>query len=256
MISNLTFADVTRTYQSFLEKSGIDQDAMGNLLEFLGWEERQEEAFGQEVKIVLASADFSRELTTSVTWLNDFGVDIRCVRMQPYEHDGQVFIDVQTIIPIPEAADYQVRIREKKQRERESRQTSRDLTKYDVTIGGKQFASLNKRKMMYRLVAEVFASDGTPEQVKEALPLNKLIDFEGALDSEEIKGLLQKDDPGGVHPRFKRFFCEDDQIFHIQEKSYVLSNQWGQDTAEAAKSLARVFPHLNIDFRKSEASQS
>ena len=168
MISNLTFADVTRTYQSFLEKSGINQDAMGNLLEFLDWEEPQEEAFGQEVKIVLASADFSRELTTSVMWLNDFGVDIRCVRMQPYEHDGQVFIDVQTIIPIPEAADFQVRIREKKQRERESRQTSRDFTKYDVTIGGKQFPSLNKRKMMYRLVAEVFASGGTPEQVKEA----------------------------------------------------------------------------------------
>ena len=50
----------------------------------------------------------------------------------------------------------------------ESRQTSRDFTKYDVTIGGKQFPSLNKRKMMYRLVAEVFASGGTPEQVKEA----------------------------------------------------------------------------------------
>ncbi len=256
MISNLTFADVARTYESFLEKSGIEQDATGNLLEFLDWEEPQEEAFGQEVRIVLASADFSKELTTSVMWLNDFDVDIRCVRMQPYEHDGQVFIDVQTIIPIPEAADYQVRIREKKQKERESRQNPRDLTKYDVTVGGKQFRVLNKRKMLYRLVAEVFASGGTPEQVKEALPSNKLIDFEGTLDSEEIIALLQKDDPGGVYPRSKRFSCEDDQIFHIQDKSYVLSNQWGQDTAEAAKSLARVFPHLNIDFRKSEASQS
>ena len=256
MISNLTLADVTRTYQSFLENNGIEQDAMGSLIEFLDWEEPQEEAFGQEVKIVLASANFSKELTTSVMWLNDFGVDIRCVKMQPYEHDGQVFIDVQTIIPIPEAADYQIRIREKKQRERESRQTPRDLTKYDVTVGGKQFRTLNKRKMMHRLVAEVFASGGTPEQVKKALPSNKLVDFEGALDSEEIVELLQKDDQGGVLPRFKRFFCEDDQIFHVQDKSYVLSNQWGQDTAEAAKSLARVFPHLNIDFRKSEAPQS
>ena len=88
------------------------------------------------------------------------------------------------------------------------------------------------------------------------MPSNKLIDFEGALDSEEIKDLLQKDGPGGVQPRFKRFFCEDDQIFHIQEKSYVLSNQWGQDTAEAANSLARVFAQLNINVRESEASQS
>ncbi len=42
-----------------------------------------EEQFGQEVKIVLASAEFSKELTTSVMWLNDFGLDIRCVRMHP-----------------------------------------------------------------------------------------------------------------------------------------------------------------------------
>ena len=256
MISNLTFAVVARTYQSFLQKSGIEQDATGNLLKFLDWEEPQEKVFGQEVKIVLASANFSKELTTSVMWLNDFGLDIRCMKMQPYEHDGQIFIDVQTIIPIPEAADYQVRIREKKQKERESRQTPRDFTKYDVTVGGNQFRALNKRKMMHRLVAEVFASGGTPEQVKKALPSNKLVDFEGALDSEEIVELLQKGDPGGVLPRFKRFFCEDDQIFHIQDKSYVLSNQWGQDTAEAAESLARTFPHLNIDFSKSEASQS
>ena len=69
-------------------------------------------------------------------WLNDFGLDIRCVRMHPYVSDGQTFLDVQTVIPIPEVADYQVRIREKKQRERESRKSARDFTKYDVDIAG------------------------------------------------------------------------------------------------------------------------
>ena len=40
--------------------------------------------FAQEVRIVLVSAEFSKELTTSVMWLNDFGLDIRCVRIHLY----------------------------------------------------------------------------------------------------------------------------------------------------------------------------
>ena len=47
-------------------------------------------------------------------WLNRFeGMDMRCVRLVPYEIDGRVFLDVQQIVPLPEAADYQVRVRRK-----------------------------------------------------------------------------------------------------------------------------------------------
>ena len=44
--------------------------------------------------------------------------------------------DVQTGIAIPEAADYQAPIREKKQKEWEARDNARDLTEYDVAIAG------------------------------------------------------------------------------------------------------------------------
>lgn len=51
------------------------------------------------------AADFSKEITTSVLWLNDQGLDIRCVRLKPYrDNDGNVLIDVQQLIPLPEAA--------------------------------------------------------------------------------------------------------------------------------------------------------
>jgi hypothetical protein len=130
-------------------------------LEFSGWTEPDEERFGQEVKIVLASAEFSRELTTSVMWLNDFGLDIRCVRMHPYISDGKTFLDVQTVIPIPEIADYQVRIREKKQKERESRETARDFTRFDVKIAGQQYSSQSKRWLMFRVISQALKGVGT-----------------------------------------------------------------------------------------------
>ena len=58
-------------------------------------------------------------------WLNDHGLDIRCVRMQPYEDNGRLLIDVQQVLPLPEASEYQVQIREKERKgrlEREKKQ--------------------------------------------------------------------------------------------------------------------------------------
>ena len=73
MISTLTFDKLVTIYERYLNDNGIEQDATESLLEFLDWNEPDEEQFGQEVKTVLASAEFSKELTTSVMWLNDFG---------------------------------------------------------------------------------------------------------------------------------------------------------------------------------------
>jgi hypothetical protein len=65
-------------------------------------------------------------------WLNERGLDIRCVRLRPYQHGERLLLDVQQVIPLPEAADYQVRLRGKVQRERVARQIAngRDYTKF------------------------------------------------------------------------------------------------------------------------------
>ena len=66
-----------------------------------------EAAISTDVRIILVSADFGREITTAVLWLNRFeGMDIRCVRLVPYEIHGTVFLDIQQVVPLPEAADY------------------------------------------------------------------------------------------------------------------------------------------------------
>lgn len=121
MVSAMTFARAVEVYQDYLHKNGSDDKAKDGLLEFLNWEEPDEDSFAQDVRIVLVSADFSKELTTSVMWLNQRGLDIRCVRMCPYRDGSRVLVDVQQVIPLPEAQDYIVRIREKAVRERQDR---------------------------------------------------------------------------------------------------------------------------------------
>ena len=127
MVSTLTFERVVDLYAVHLTRLGQGADARDGILEFLGWDGPDDEAFAPDVRIVLASAEFSKELTTAVLWLNDHGLDIRCVRMRPYDDDGRLLVDVQQVIPLPEAAAYQVRVREKEQRGRQERAGRYDI---------------------------------------------------------------------------------------------------------------------------------
>ncbi|MGC4070872.1 MAG: hypothetical protein QM784_40585 [Polyangiaceae bacterium] len=77
------------------------------MLDFLEWDEPREDDCAQDVGVVLASAEFSKELSTSVMWLNEKGIEVRCVRLEPYRLNEQIAVDVQQIIPLPEASDYQ-----------------------------------------------------------------------------------------------------------------------------------------------------
>lgn len=120
MVSTLTFEQAVSAYHGYLTKQNLDRDAKDDILAFLDWPEPDEAQFAQDVRIVLVSAEFSKEITTTAIWLNQRGLDIRCIRLKPVSLDGRLIVDVQQIIPLPEAAEYQVRVREKQERERAS----------------------------------------------------------------------------------------------------------------------------------------
>jgi hypothetical protein len=118
MVSTLTFGQAVSTYRGYLAKLNLDRDAHDDILTFLDWPEPDEARFAQDVRIVLVSAEFSKEITTTAIWLNQRGLDIRCIRLKPVSLGERLIVDVQQIIPLPEAAEYQVRVREKEERER------------------------------------------------------------------------------------------------------------------------------------------
>ncbi len=121
MVSTMTFNRAVSVYAAYIARRGLDIDAEASLIEFLGWDEPKEDDFATDVRIILVSADFSRELTTSVMWLAERDIDIRCVRVKPYQRGEQILLDVQQIIPLPEAEEYQIRVREKASQERAAR---------------------------------------------------------------------------------------------------------------------------------------
>ena len=252
MISTITFDKLVSTFSRYLDDNNDKGDARAIICEHLDRIESDDETLGQDTKIVLASAEFSKELTTSVLWLNDRGIDISCVRLKPYDYNGQVILDVQTIIPLPETEEYQIKLRDKFKQEREARESGKNISRYDITVNGRRYQNENNRNMVKILVSEVLKNGGLPQQVKEILPsATKLREFDGSLKKEQILKILKDEDTGGAMQKFQRFFW--DEPFPFEGKTYILSNQWtGTDAVATAEKLAAKFPDLDIEFKKTE----
>lgn len=128
MVSAITFERAEQIHAEFLARINEPvEEARSRMLTFLNWDEPDEENFAQDVRIILVSEDFGKELTTAVLWLRDRDIDIRCVRLRPYQDGATRLIDVQQIIPLPEANEYQVQLRQKEQVGRKIR-----AERYDV----------------------------------------------------------------------------------------------------------------------------
>lgn len=228
-----------------------------NWLDFLGWDEPDEDAFAQDVRIVLASAEFSRELTTSVLWLIERGIDIRCVRLQPYQLDERILVDVQQIIPLPEVAEYQVRVTEKKRREREARTDTRDWTSYDLTLAERQLKGLRKRHAIYQVFRYLVESGMAPEEVaKHCGPRanRALVSVDGEVTGDDFYRLAKEARAReGRNFDPKRFFSGDDDLLHFCGRTYAFSSQWGgTDWEQAMVNLRDAFPDKGIAFEPSE----
>ena len=227
------------------------------LLEFLEWEELDEDQFGQDVRLVLVSADFSRELTTAVMWLNEKDLDIRCVRIQPYAHDGHTLIDVQQVIPLPEAADYQVHVREKKRQERRARKSAADFTRYDIAVDGETYRNQWKRNAILIVVKRLCARGVSPEEITDVFaPVRskrtwRVVEGETS-DVERFRSLAAADaEAKGRRYDDRRWHTRAGDLFTHKGRTYAFSNQWGRTWPPAMELLRDRYPDLGLDWSPS-----
>lgn len=160
MVSSMGFEEVVAAYADHLAKQGPAEevDANAELLEWLDLIEGDADVpvISKNVRIILVSADFGREITTTVLWLNDVqGMDVRCVRLVPYRIDRRTLLDIQQVIPLPEAADYQVRLRRKDQQRERAHTDGRDRTQYHVVVDGQALPAKPKRHAVRAMVQEL-----------------------------------------------------------------------------------------------------
>ena len=110
--STLTQKNILDIYQKYLDRSGQGEDAEAKLRDFLEVEDLDEVVLNprNEQRLVLIAANFRKEVTAAVLWLLGHGVRAQCFRVVPYSFGEEVFIDLQQIIPTPEAAGFMIRM--------------------------------------------------------------------------------------------------------------------------------------------------
>jgi hypothetical protein len=113
MVSSMTLEQAIAAHARMLGGEDAEQHAQKEILEFLELDSVEEAELTDEVRIVLVSANFSPEIATSVLWLNRHELDIVCIRFIPYKKGEDLFIDVTQIIPLPEASEYEIKIKAK-----------------------------------------------------------------------------------------------------------------------------------------------
>lgn len=248
MISAMTFRRAVEVYAEHLGEESLTQ-AEGYILDFLGWDEPSEEDFASDVRIVLASAEFSKELTTSVLWLNDKGLDIRCIRMKPYQFEGKTLVDIEQLIPLPEAEAFQISIREKRHQQQRERVSNRDTARRDLMIDGRLMPALPKRRIIYEVISEAVYKGADIEDIRLTMPNSKWLVAEGELDSEDFfAAMAEQRSAHGSEIRTKKYFCEEGELFRMNGKTYALSNQWGKGTQAHVERLQNMY-NLDINIK-------
>jgi hypothetical protein len=254
MVSKMTFADAVAAHGKFLQKAGLDGTHAENaILTFLGWDEPRGQQFAQDVRIILVSASFSKEITTTVLWLNERELDIRCVRVRPYELNGKILIDVHQVLPLPEVAEYQVQLRKKAAEERKSSTGGLDWTRYDLWIGDDKHAKLYKRQLFLAAVKGFVERGISVVQLQQVLPSRKFLSVPGQVggpDFRKIAGEMRT--PSGAAYDLARFYTADGDIFVSDDKTWALSNQWSIDFLPQLDQLVAKYPDAKISYAAAE----
>lgn len=212
MISTMTFEKACDYFEQYIEKEGLDIVAGQEILDFVDLDEGSLDDFGNDVRIVLASADFGKELTTSVLWLRDKGIDISCVRLAPYRYKDDVLINAEQIIPVPEVEEYQVRFREKRSEQRKAQVGTKDYSKFEYR--GQLY---NKRNLALVLMTDWI-------EQKQPVSLEALL----AVFDNSIRRRIAKRIDEIPENLMKRFHSSEQDLIELPSGELIaISNQWG-----------------------------
>lgn len=120
MVSSMSIENLLPYYLAYQKKYlNVDNpskdDSRTSIEEFVSLETFDE--LSNKPRIILCSENFSQEVTTTVLWLNQSGLDVTCVRITPHRIGDQIVIVPNKIIPLQEAKQYLIDIQKKEERQ-------------------------------------------------------------------------------------------------------------------------------------------
>ncbi|MFJ7211524.1 hypothetical protein [Amycolatopsis sp. NPDC098790] len=243
MVSALTFDDVSEAFERYLLQ--VDPEAadgarhqLASWLDDVGGEDA---VLSREVRLVLVSGGFDREITTTVLWLNEvYGLDIQCIRLTPYKVGERLLLDVQQVIPLPEATDLTIQLRRRESHARAARESEgRDWTPYAITTPAGTTEPLRKRQAVLALVTGLHVAGVPASRLAEALPKTRFVSVPGTPDADDLPDAFV-----AAHPKAKgnlhRWFV--DAPLREPDRTWLLTKMWGRNTEPVLAKLVELAP--------------
>ena len=247
MVSTMTLDQLEVTLDRHLSVTGHAED--GDAAEILGqWldsEDGEPPIISRDVRIILVSADFGREITTTVLWLNEmFGTDIRCVRLSPYLVQGRLLLDVQQVIPLPEAEQLTTQLRRREQVVKAAT-SGADWTPYIIKTPAGDTPPLRKRRAILALVLALHEAGVPADTIRETIRGPRFLAVEGELTGEDLEERFVETYPK-AQGNLRRWFL--DEPIHEDGRTWVLSKMWGTDTEPTLRLLVEKAPSAEFSF--------
>lgn len=111
-------SEICDIFQKHLGNTAVASD---KICEFLGDDDFENITLNSgEQRIILVAANFRKEVTATVLYLNEHRLDIKCIKVTPYQDGDRVYLDPEQILPVQDVGDYQIRLSAKKQEDTET----------------------------------------------------------------------------------------------------------------------------------------
>jgi hypothetical protein len=124
--ASLTKMQIVEIFQQYLNKyekqtsEEAPMDASKQICEFFNAPDLDEVKInlGSSQRIMLVAANFRKEVTSTALWLLGQGINIQCFKVTPYSLSEQLLINIDQIIPTPEAKELMIGISAKEAEEK------------------------------------------------------------------------------------------------------------------------------------------
>ncbi len=114
--SNLTKSQIITIYQQYIDRYEGGGDAKTKLLDFFGEHLDFDELVlnsDNEQRLMLVAANFRKEVTATAMWLISHNIRVQCFKVSPFAFGEELLLDVQQIIPPPEAEEFMISMSDK-----------------------------------------------------------------------------------------------------------------------------------------------
>ncbi len=145
--SSLKKAEIIDIFQQYLDRYCGGGNATALICDFLDEEELDSVVLnpGNQQRVMFIAANFRKEVTSTVMWLLGHGVNAQCFRVVPYTFGEELFVDLQQIIPTPEAADFMIGMATKETEEKTAQGAQRRSHKLRLEFWEQTLEALRER---------------------------------------------------------------------------------------------------------------